>query len=64
MAAKKPTSTTQAREQDTEQKQSIKTQILLGLLPQINMDHPRSQAQKALMAADEIMRVWELSDED
>ena len=37
---------------------TTRTALLLALAPQINLPHARSEAQRLLVAVDEIMQVW------
>ena len=38
--------------------ETTRTALLLALAPQINLPHARSEAQRLLVAVDDIMQVW------
>jgi hypothetical protein len=44
--------------------QPLRTTMLMAMLPQVRIDYPRPDAQKAAESVNVIMEVWGLSDED
>jgi predicted nuclease with TOPRIM domain len=38
--------------------ESIRTQLLLALAPQMDINHARPEAQRVMKAADEVLKVW------
>ena len=43
---------------------SLRTTMLMAMLPQVRIDYPRPDAQKAAESVDVIMEVWGFSDDD
>jgi len=46
--------------QDPEQPASLRTQMLIAMLPQVRLDHAKCDAQRVEKAVDEAMEVWGL----
>ena len=46
------------------QSPSLRTTMLMAMLPQVRIDYPRPDAQKAAESVGIIMEVWGLSDDD
>jgi hypothetical protein len=44
--------------------QSLRTTMLMAMLPQVRLDYAHSDAQKAVREVNVIMEVWGISDED